>query len=253
MAFWLLSLYLVNETALESVAPALKPAVPKMVRVPAGTFYMGSQAGESGREGDEAPRHKVKLAHSFEVSTYEVTEREWNACVDARACHPLKHAYGPDFPATDMYWKDAKGYAVWLSKATGSSYRLLTEAEWEYVARAGTDTTYFQGKYLTARDANFAASRTDGPVPVGRYRANPFGVFDTEGNVWEWVQDCYTESGYYTASPDGDAISTLDCQMHVLRGGAFDTRPDQVRVGYRFRAQFGGANVGFRLAKDLAQ
>lgn len=231
-------------------ARALTVPEPEMVRVPPGTFQMGSVRGEPGREGDEAPRHLVRIARAFFVARYELTEAQGNACVAARACPPLRRALGDAYPATDIRWKEAQGYVAWLASSTGKKYRFLTEAEWEYVARAGTDTPYSTRAAIEPGQANFAASGFGKPRPVGQYAPNGFGLYDIYGNVWEWVADCFQEQGYYGAPDDGSAVTRSDCQMHVLRGGAFDTRPGQMRSAYRYRAQFGGDGIGLRVAQE---
>jgi formylglycine-generating enzyme required for sulfatase activity len=223
---------------------------PEMVRIPAGTFQMGSVRGEPGREGDEAPRHTVRIGRAFYVSRYEITEALWNACVVDKACPPIRRTLGDPYPITDIRWQEAQGYITWLASSTGRKYRLLTEAEWEYAARAGTDTPYFMGTTINPGQANFAASRLGKPRPVGQYAPNGFGLYDMLGNVWEWVADCFEEQGYYGAPDDGSAVTRSGCQMHVLRGGAFDTRPQQMRSAYRYRAQFGGDGVGLRVAME---
>ncbi|WP_189488986.1 formylglycine-generating enzyme family protein [Asticcacaulis endophyticus] len=223
--------------------------LPHMVLVPGGAFDMGSKPAEPGREGDEAPRHRVVLK-PFYVSQHEVTESQWNACVSAQACKPLRQSSGPQYPAWDLRWKEAEAYVGWLSETTGLKYRFLTEAEWEYAARAGTDTLYHTGDTISPAQANYAASGLGRVGPVGQYKPNHFGLYDMHGNVWEWVADCYRESGYYQAPADGRAVADPDCHMHVLRGGAFDTRPEQLRSAYRFRAQFGGPGVGLRVARE---
>ncbi|MFT3996023.1 MAG: formylglycine-generating enzyme family protein [Asticcacaulis sp.] len=219
-----------------------------MVRIPGGAFDMGSGHGEPGREGDEAPRHRVEIK-SFFASKYEITEAQWDTCVADQACKPLRQSSGPDYPVWDLRWKEAEAYVQWLSKKTGRTYRFLSEAEWEYAARAGSTGLYSWGNRVSAAQANYAASGFGAVRPVGQYKPNAFGLYDMHGNAWEWVADCYRESGYYQAPTDGSAV-TGECQMHVLRGGAFDTRPEQLRLAYRFRAQFGGPGVGLRVAME---
>lgn len=233
---------------LMAVGSAAAEALPQMVLVPGGAFGMGSNAGEPGREGDEAPRRTVAVK-AFYVSKYEITEAQWSACVAAQACVPLRQSSGPEYPVWDIRWKEAEAYIAWLSKTTGHGYRFLTEAEWEYAARAGADTPYHTGNNISPSDANYAASGLGRVAPVGQYRPNAFGLYDMHGNVWEWVADCYRESGYYSAPSDGSAVTDPDCHMHVLRGGAFDTRPEQLRSAYRFRAQM-GPGVGLRVARE---
>lgn len=224
---------------------------PEMVRIPAGSFQMGSLRGEPGREGDEAPRHAVTLARPFWVATTEVTEAQWQACVVDKACPPLAKPLGRNYPATGMHWAQAQAYAAWLAAKTGKPYRLLSEAEWEYAARAGSETAYYTGDAITAAQANFAASGNGRPQPVGQYAPNAFGLHDMAGNVWEWVADCYDEMhAYYRATGDGSPSTGPDCRTHVLRGGAYDTRPEQLRSAYRYRAFSSAPGNGLRVARD---
>jgi formylglycine-generating enzyme required for sulfatase activity len=226
---------------------------PAMVLLPAGSFQMGSVRGEPGREGDEAPRHTVRIAHPFYVSRYEITEAQWEACAAAKACPPLRKPLGDAYPATGMRWNEAAAYIAWLNASTGRKYRFLSEAEWEYAARAGAGSAYSTGPSIRPDQANFAASGFGKPVPVGQYAPNRFGLYDMHGNVWEWVADCFDEGGYYLAPSDGSAVIRRDCQMHVVRGGAFDTRPEQLRSAYRYRVQFGGDDIGLRVALEENQ
>jgi formylglycine-generating enzyme required for sulfatase activity len=230
--------------------PAVAPYEPDMVRVPAGHFEMGSMRGELGREGDEAPRHTVRIRRAFYVSKYEITEAQWDAC---GACTPIRQRRGARYPVTDIRWKEAQAYLDWLSAKTGRTYRFLSEAEWEYAARAGTDMAFATGPAIHPDQANYAASGFGKPRPAGQYAPNRFGLFDMQGNVWEWVADCFSEGGYYGAPADGTAVTRPGCHAHVLRGGAFDTRPEQLRVAYRFNAPFGGEGVGLRIAMEEKQ
>ena len=169
---------------------------PKMVVVPAGTFLMGLPPDEPVRDGDEGPQHGVTIAKPFAVAETEVTFDEWDACVEDGGCggyRPDDEGWGRGRrPAINVSWNDARAYTQWLSDKTGQDYRLLTEAEWEYVARAGTTTAYWWGDTFDGAKAN-NGSRT---TKVNRYPANPWGVRDVAGNVWEWVADCYDENAY---------------------------------------------------------
>ena len=241
--------------ALEGAAPPASgaTALPAMVRIPAGSFEMGSQRGEPGREGDEAPRHTVRIARPLHVSKYEITEAQWDACVAANACPPIKQRLGESYPVTQIRWDDAQAYLGWLSAKTGRRYRFLTEAEWEYVARAGSTTAFVTGESIAPHQANYAASGFGKPRPVGQYAPNRFGLYDVHGNVWEWVADCFSEGGYHRAPVDGSAVTEANCHAHVVRGGAFDTRPGQLRSSYRFNSRFGGEAVGLRIAMEDPQ
>lgn len=232
---------------------------PEMVVIPAGEFLMGSPKGEQGRYGNEGPQHKVTIGRPIAVGKYAVTFDEWDACVAAQGC-----SHSPDDlgwgrgrrPVINVSWQDAQEYVSWLSTRTGKSYRLLSEAEWEYAARAGTTTRYPWGDAPGKNLANFvgSGSRWTGKqtAPVGSFPANGFGLYDMIGNVWAWVQDCWNES-YDGAPPDGLAWEGGDCGRRVLRGGSWSTLPVLARAACRYRdgPADRGLNVGFRLARTL--
>jgi formylglycine-generating enzyme required for sulfatase activity len=230
---------------------ALKPgdtfmecaSCPKMVVVPAGSFTMGSPANE----GDfrERPQHTVTIRQPLAVSKFELTFDEWDACTAHGGCTQqfLRYPAIGRYPATNMSWAEAKQYVDWIVKLTGKPYRLLTEAEWEYVARAGTTTAYFWGDEIGEGHANCTGcgSRWDKwTAPVGSFAANAFGLHDMHGNVWEWVEDCWHDS--YAGNPpvDGSAWTAgANCNIRVVRGGAsgpFSLRPwwnARTRCAYR--------------------
>ena len=182
---------------------ALKPKIsfpgcpngcPEMIVIPAGDFMMGSPKEETGRYEDEGPRHKVLIAKPFAVSKFEVTFEEWDACVAIGGCVQVSDSgmgRGTQ-PVTDVGWEDVQQYVAWLSKQTGQIYRLLSEAEWEYAARAGTDTAYSWGDKIGRGNAN--CNNCGSPwddrqsAPVGSFAANKFGLHDMHGNVWEWCR-----------------------------------------------------------------
>ncbi len=208
---------------------------PEMVVVPAGRFTMGSPSSESGRDSDEGPQRRVTFGAKFAVGVYEVTFAEWDACVSDGGCggyHPDDAGWGRGRrPVMRVSWDDAQAYASWLSRETGESYRLLSEAEWEYVARAGTTTRYWWGNNVGRNRANCdgCGSRWDdeSTAPVGSFGANGFGLHDVHGNVWEWVEDCWHDS-YAGAPRDGSAWlgnNGGDCSRRVLRGGSWLHRP----------------------------
>ncbi len=180
---------------------------PEMVVLPAGRFLMGSPAEEPFR-GPEA-RHPVAISRPFAVSRREVTFAEWDRCVEAGACVGPADDEGwgrGDMPAIHISWSDAKAYAAWLSRRTGQPYRLPSEAEWEYAARAGGDTTFSHGPTLGAGQANFDASTATRlnpagenrgrTLPAGSFPPNAFGLHDMHGNVWEWCGDAYDKTFY---------------------------------------------------------
>ncbi len=240
---------------------------PEMVVVPSGEYTMGSPDGEEGRDSGEGPRHRVRIGKAFAVGKYEVTFGEWDACVAGGGCR----GYRPDDrgwgrggrPVVNVSWEDAKGYVAWLSRRTGKGYRLLSEAEWEYVARAGTAGPFHTGTTIGTDQANYNGNYTYGlgwkghyrkrTIPVGSYLANGFGLDDVHGNVREWVEDCWHGS-YEGAPTDGSAwVSGGDCSQRVLRGGSWFDVPRNLRSANRFRysSTYRFIDVGFRIARTL--
>ena len=225
-----------------------------MVAVPAGSFNMGSPASEEGREADEGPQHPVTIARGFAAGKYEVTFAEWDACVADGGCgvyRPDDNGWGRgNHPVIDVSWDDAKSYVTWLSRKTGKQYRLLSESEWEYAARARTATSYYWGNTAEATYAKYGSS--DGTAAVGSYRPNSFGLYDMLGNVWEWTEDCYHAS-YSGAPGDGSAWTSADCSQRVLRGGSWSYNPNNLRSAYRLSFSPGNRVnfFGFRVARTL--
>jgi formylglycine-generating enzyme required for sulfatase activity len=228
---------------------------PTMVVVPAGSFTMGSPESDKAYD-NERPQHEVRLAKPFAIGKFDVTFGEWDACVEAGACRWV--GWAGDRPVTDVSWQDAKLYAAWLSRVTGKAYRLLTEAEWEYAARAGSKTRYFfgddeaeLGQYAWYEGNSGEHTQPIAP-PVGKKKPNAFGLYDMHGNVWQWVEDCYHES-YEGAPSDGSAWATGDCRRRVLRGGAWINAPGALRAATRFRFEpaFRGIDIGFRLGRTM--
>lgn len=205
---------------------------PVMIPIPAGTFQMGSPISEIGRTGNEDPLHEVTLP-GYAIGQTEITFDEWDACIADGGCNgfePSDRGFGKGRqPVIGVSWTDANAYARWLSSKTGRTYRLPTEAEWEYAARGGTMTAYWWGDYF---DAAIAPSRA--PVPVDSLAENPFGLKGMLGNAREWVEDCYINN-YTTAPTDGTAQREGDCARRVLRGGAWGRDPDDHRAANRAR------------------
>ena len=234
---------------------------PEMVVVPAGSFTMGSLASAPGRDVDESPRHSVTIAKPFAVARFPLTFDEWDACVADGGCNGYKpgdQGWGRGRrPVINVSWDNATTYVAWLSRKTGKPYRLLTEAEWEYAARAGTTTAYYWGDKIGKGNANCngCGSQWDNvqTSPVGSFAANAFGLYDTAGNVWQWVQDCY-HSNYERASTDGLAWSTGDCNRRVVRGGSWISYPQLLRSAGRFwnTPDDRGNLLGFRVGRTLA-
>jgi len=223
---------------------------PEMVVVPAGEFMMGSPASEKGRFANEGPQRSVTIAKPFAVSKFDVTFADWDACVSVGGCpHVSDSGFGRETkPVINVNWDDAQRYVAWFSKLTGKTYRLLTEAEWEYAARAGSTTAYFWGDEIGDGKANWGSQ----PSSVGSFKPNAFGLYDMAGNVWQWVQDCYrvNDSG---APTDSSAWSTGDCRRRVVRGGGWASAPQYLRSAARdfFAADDRDFHVGFRLGRTL--
>jgi formylglycine-generating enzyme required for sulfatase activity len=235
------------------------PMCPEMVVVPAGEFRMGSSEGEAGRDGDEGPVRTVRIGAPFAVGKFEVTFAEWDACVAERGCthKPGDQGWGRGRqPVINVSWDDARQYVAWLSGKTGKRYRLLTEAEWEYAARAGTQTRYSFGdsERQLGEHAWFSGNSGSRAQAVGGKQANAWGLHDMHGNVWEWVEDCYTDS-YRGASTDGSANATGDCSRRVVRGGSWSNFPQLLRAAYRYGNPTVDRlyNIGFRLARSLSR
>ena len=263
---------------------------PELVVVPSGSYMMGSPSGESGRDDDEGPVHRVRIGRTFAVGVKEVTRGEFGRFVSETG-HSTGNTCGayeggewkknsgrswrnPGFSQTDGHpvvcvnWHDARAYAEWLSGKTGEGYRLLSESEWEYVARAGTGTSRYWGegesgqcRYANGTDETSGdlgwgkASCDDGHArtsPVGRYEKNGYGLYDVLGNAWEWVEDCWNES-YRGAPTDGSAWESGDCSRRVLRGGSWVSGPRFLRSAFRIRDSTGIRNnfIGFRVARTL--
>jgi formylglycine-generating enzyme required for sulfatase activity len=226
---------------------------PEMVVVAAGAFAMGGQADY------EHPSHRVTIKNKFAIGRYEVTFDEWDKCADEGACktRPSDRGWGRGTrPVINVSWLDAKAFVSWLSQKTGQKYRLPTEAEWEYAARSGTTTPYWWGQDIGSRQANCRNCNTGDALKtqtVGTFKANSFGLFDTSGNVAEWVEDCW-HADYQGAPSDGAAwVDPGTCQLRVLRGGAFDSDAAYVGSGSRFRYDYDvpySAN-GFRVVREL--
>jgi formylglycine-generating enzyme required for sulfatase activity len=225
---------------------------PEMIPLSGGAFFLGSPWLENGRTPREGPRRLVHL-DAFAAGRFEVTFAEYDACEADGGCaqRPEDRTWGRGRrPVINVSWEDAQSYVRWLSEKTGQRYRLLTEAEWEYAARAGTQTPFWTGATIAVAQAQSCAEKT---IEVGGFPANRFGLYDTAGNVWEWVQDCYEDS-YSGASTNRSASETSACYRRVLRGGSWDGSDAQyLRSAYRYGDGPAGRNdsVGFRVARDV--
>ena len=236
------------------------PYEPEMVVIPGGSFRMGCVSGRDCTD-DEYPVHEVRV-ESFELSKYEVTFEEYDrftAATGRDRAADAKRGWGRGRrPVISVSWEDAVAYTKWLSGQTGERYRLPSEAEWEYAARAGSVTKYSWGNEIGRNRANCdgCGSRWDDEqtAPVGSFAPNGWGLHDMHGNVQEWVQDCRSYS-YGGAPTDGSAWESGDCSRRVLRGGNWGFEPRNLRSALRggmptsIRSNVG---IGFRVARTVA-
>jgi formylglycine-generating enzyme required for sulfatase activity len=241
---------------------------PEMVAVPSGAFTMGSPNNEAQRKDNEGPQHEVRFARPFAVGKFAVTFDEWDACVAERGCNgyrPWDRRWGGGRqPVIFVSWNDAKAYVTWLSRKTGKAYRLPSEAEREYVTRAGTTTPFWWGTSISTQQANYYGVETYGngskgeyrhsTMPVDAFAANPWGLHQVHGNVWEYTEDCWNDS-YLGAPTDGRAWTSGNCLTHALRGGSFVDEPASLRSARRIG---GGGNdvrstesAGFRVVRPI--
>jgi formylglycine-generating enzyme required for sulfatase activity/uncharacterized caspase-like protein len=259
---------------------------PTMLVVPAGSFTMGSPESErvpvaaaytkyaivprtlttTTPLSSEGPQHQITIARPFAAGKFAVTFDEWDACVDDGGCNgyrPSDQGWGRGSrPVVNVNWDDARAYVMWLSRKTGKGYRLLSEAEWEYIARATTTTPYWWGSSFSTDQANYNGTRTyaDQPtgenrqktLPVASFSPNPWGFYQVHGNSYDWTEDCFHDD-YFGAPGDGSAWTGENCKGHVVRGGAWSSAPWMLRCVYRawFPTDFRSANHGFRLARTL--
>ena len=249
---------------------------PKMVVLPTGAFMMGATSRESGGVFLERPKHRVAIARQFAIGKYEVTFAELDACTADKGCkrRPFDQGWGRgNRPVVNVSYSDAKLYVQWLSAKTGGDYRLPSEAEWEYAARAGSTTERYWGNdaaracaFANVGDLTGTASGvvageaqmhtcSDGfrtTAPVGSFRANAYGLHDMIGNVWEWVADCWKNS-YAGAPADGSAWMEGNCKLRIGRGGAYNSYQGYARAAARVPGPPNKFNrqLGFRVAKSL--
>jgi formylglycine-generating enzyme required for sulfatase activity len=227
---------------------------PEMIALAPGSFTMGSKGGDAS----EHPAHKVTIAYPFAISRFEVTVAEWKACHAAGGCDylPTRKGMTATSPIYNLSWLDTQKYVKWLSKKTGQAYRLPSEAEWEYAARAGTKTEYWWGDDIGKGNANcrdcggeWTSKR---PAAVDSFAANAFGLQGMNGSVWEWVGDCWFDS-YDGAPGDGSARSRKNCQSRVLRGGSWRNDPSYARSASRFNYDNDVRYVlnGFRVVRPM--
>jgi formylglycine-generating enzyme required for sulfatase activity len=237
---------------------------PDMVSVPAGRFVMGSGKAEKGRQKSEEPQHEVTVPTPLAIGKYEVTFDEWEACTLEGGCanyRPQDGGWGRGRrPVIYVSYDDAKAYVEWLRQKTGKPYRLPSEAEWEFAARGGTSTPYAVGETLAPTQANYDASSAAGrsqaeykgtTLEVGTFPPNPYGLYDMEGNVFEWVEDCWNPT--HAGAPADATPRGGDCARRVAKGGAWYYEADYARSAARMSFPKGSRLnvIGFRVARPL--
>jgi formylglycine-generating enzyme required for sulfatase activity len=274
---------------------------PEIVVVPPGSFKMGWDGAEPVRPSEirryEGPERRVTITRAYGAGRYEITNEQFAAFIDATGYVPLEGCnlwdgwnarfdkalgwrdpgYGraplPAEPVACVNWNAAQAYVAWLSNKTGASYRLLTEAEWEFAARAGTRTDYLWGTHderaceyanvfdISAKkrspNARLTAARCDDGyaqvAPVGSFKPNAFGLYDTSGNVWEWIYDCHVMPYPADAPTDGSAVIDKICDRRGSKGGAWMSTVDRQRFTFRGRdpVEQNSSGFGFRVARDI--
>lgn len=259
---------------LATAAPAFRDCIdcPEMRPIPAGSYMMGTSAAEAERLGVaptsrtlpwQQPQHRVTIANPVAFATTPVTRGQYAAFAKEVGEGVAGTGWeAPGIKQTDqdpvvrVNWHHAQAYATWLFRKTGKPYRLPSEAEWEYAARAGTTTAYWWGDDagVNRTVCDDCGSEWDGKstAPVGRFPANPFGLSDMLGQVFEWTQDCWNP-GYAGAPADGSPWMTGDCTQHPARGGSWNLDARISRAGQRGRdgSDYEGNMVGFRVVRDL--
>ncbi len=240
---------------------------PEMAIIPKGRFVMGSPAGEEERREAEGPQHQVAIKAPFALGRFAVTLAEFGAFVEATG-HAIDDTYKnpgfaqtPRHPVVGVSWDDATAYCQWLSKTTGKTYRLPSEAEWEYACRAGGSTPFWWGSSISTDDANYDGNYTYGSGKKGQYRKatapvesfkpNPWGLYQMPGNVWEWCADPWHEN--YRGAPEDGSVWEVGDARRVLRGGSWSDVPQDLRAARRYGSQpvYRDYLVGFRLARTL--
>ena len=238
---------------------------PVMVVLPKASFMMGSPESETGRSKNEGPQRKVTIAYPLAVGKFEVTFDEWDACLAEAGCRGRRtERQGKERgtrPVTHVDWNDAQAFVKWLSDKTHMNYRLLSESEWEFAARAGASTQFSWGAVPRRERANYGMDECCGgfisatdpwelAAPVGSFPPNAFGLHDLHGNLWEWVEDCWDENP--VAGPSNGSVRlTGDCGARVMRGGSWASMPVRIRAAFRhaFSLSDNDNFIGFRVAR----
>ena len=228
---------------------------PEMVVIPTGTFEMGSKNGMKR----ELPIQRIKIGKLLAVSRFEVTFEEWDACHAENGCTRKVHDRGwgrGRRPIINVLYADIQAYMAWISKKTGETYRLPSEAEWEFAARAGTTTEYWWGDQMIKGRANCRECGTDWSgvrsAPVGSFLPNPWGLYDVHGNVLEYVEDCWINN-HKSAASDGSPMITQNCLSRVVKSGAWYYLPKVSRSASRARndTRIFSYLIGFRAFREI--
>ena len=245
------------------------PLCPVMVRVPAGTLVLGGEQRLPGFRRHEGPLQKVTISRAFWIGRAEITQLEFAGFLEKTGHKPVRGCVigaqwrrdasfqnpglkaGPDHPAVCINWRDAQAYVRWLSTLTSRTYRLPSESDWEFAARGGNPRNFNWGDEIRISNANFGLVH-GGTTAVARYKPYAFGLFDTSGNVWEWVQDCWA-SDIRSRPADGKPYLASPCQARVIRGGGWHNSARYLRSASRWSnpAAAGGNGVGFRVLRDI--
>jgi formylglycine-generating enzyme len=242
----------------ETAKPITNSIGMTLIPIPAGRFMMGAPGSEPSPFEDEDPQHRVRITRPFYLATTEVTQSQWTSIMQTTPWHGQYYVKeGPDYPATFVSWDDAVGFCRELSRREGKRYRLPTEAEWEYACRAGTETRYSFGDDASRLGefawykANTVDVGEEYPHRVGQKPANPFGLYDMHGNVFEWCSDWYA-ADYYMDSPSSDPEGSSTGSARISRGGYWNGSPIFCRSA--FRNHVGPLNAdhgyGFRVVRE---
>jgi formylglycine-generating enzyme required for sulfatase activity len=228
----------------------------KFVLIPAGDFRMGAPESDDKASDDEKPQHRVRITRPFYLGITEVTQAQYQAVT---ATNPSLFTRSEDQPVESISWNDAMAFCERLNalekqELGAATYRLPTEAEWEYACRAGSPARYSFGAEAAQLGAYAWSGSTNETQPAGQKRPNAWGLFDMHGNVWEWCADGY-DTQYYSQSPVDDPQGPLTALKHVIRGGAWDNAPEDLRSANRFGTAPDKkvCDHGFRVARDVSR
>lgn len=244
-----------NEKTISGKAFKDCPTCPEMVPLSPGRFVMGNDKGDRS----ERPAHRVSITTPFAIGKFEITVSQWRECVKAGGCShfPTNVDSSDNAPIRDVSWDDTQEYIKWLSSISGHQYRLPTEAEWEYAARGGSRSKYWWGNKLipsmaNCKDCGNKAWKLDTPADVGTFEANSYGISDMNGNVWEWVDDCWHKN-YKGAPANGSTWDKYDCRIRVIRGGSWRNDKTYIHSASRFKYDAYVRYIlnGFRIARTM--